>query len=120
MRSRKYTKRVEVWQKTTVQNDFGGNTNNDVMLTSSWCNIKTANNLSRSTDFGITDTNDTIVLTLRKRKDITYNSVNQYFMYRGYKYILQGTPINVGFGDEEVQITLKRESKRGVTEINPI
>ena len=120
MTSRRYNKRVEIWQSSSSSDGFGGSYNENVKLTTSWCKITTSNSLSRSTDFGITDTNDTIVLVLRKRNDITYNSVNQFFIYRGEKYILQGTPVNVGFEDREIQITLKRENKKEVLDIEPI
>ena len=119
-RARKYNKLVEVWQTAPIQNQYGGNTISETLLTKTWANIKTSNSLSRSTEFGITDTNDTIVLTLRKRNDLNYNSLNQFFKYRGLKWLIQGTPINVGFEDNEIQITLKRQSIKDANIIPPI
>ena len=52
--------------------------------------------------------------------DLAYNSKNQFFKYRGLKYIIQGTPINIGFEDREIQITLKQESLKEVNDITPI
>ena len=120
MRARKYNKRVELWQTAPSQNQYGGNVVTETLITRTWANIRTSNSLSRSTDFGVTDTNDTIILTLRKRNDLTYNSLNQYFKYRGYKWIIQGTRINVGFEDREIQITLKRESIKDANIVPPI
>ena len=120
MRARKYTKKIEVWQTTKVVDGFGGNGITTELITSTWCEIITLDKLYRDTDFGVTDTANTIVIRLRKRNDLTYNSLNQFFKYRGEKYLFQGTPINVGFEDREIQITLTRESVRGVNDISPI
>lgn len=120
MRARKYTKKIELWQTTKVVDGFGGNGITTELITSTWCEIITLDKLYRNTDFGVTDTANTIVIRLRKRNDLTYNSLNQFFKYRGEKYLLQGTPINVGFEDREIQITLTRESVRGVNDITPI
>ena len=57
---------------------------------------------------------------LRKRNDITYNSVNQYLKYRGFKYIIQNQPFNVGFKDEVIEILAVKEEIKTVTEIIPI
>ena len=119
-RARKYNKLVEIWQTAPNVTSFGDRYVSDTLLTKTWANIKTSNSLSRSTEFGITDTNDTIILTLRKRNDLNYNSLNQFFKYRGYKWIIQGTPINVGFEDNEIQITLKRQSIKDANIIPPI
>ena len=120
MRARKYNKKIEVWQTAPLSDGFGGSTISETLLTSSWCSINTLDRISRSTDFGITDTNDTIVVQLRKRNDLIYNSKNLYFKYRGYKYLIQSEPINIGFEDREIQITLKRESVKSVDTIEPI
>lgn len=120
MRARKYTKKIEVWQTTKVSDGFGGNGVTTELLSSTWCEILTPDKLIRNTDFGVTDTANTIIVRLRKRNDLPYNSVNQFFVYRGDKYLLQGTPINVGFEDREIQITLTRESQKGVNDIAPI
>ena len=110
MRARKYNKRLEVWQTAPLDDGFGGETASETLLSSTWCKFITLDRLSRSTDFGVTDTTDTLIIQLRKRNDLTYTSKNQFFKYRGLKYIIQGTPINVGFEDREIQITLKQES----------
>jgi len=120
MRARKYTKKIEVWQTTKVSDGFGGNGVTNELLASSWCEILTPDKLMRNTDFGVTGTANTIIARLRKRNDLPYNSVNQFFVYRGDKYLLQGAPINVGFEDREIQITLTRENINGANELAPI
>ena len=119
-RARKYNKKIQLWQTAPIVNEWGGNTVSETLLTTTWCEIKTPNTTYRSTEFGITDTTDTIVLRLRKRNDLTYNSENQFFKYRGKRYIIESEPINIGFEDREIQITLKKEMLKGVNEVPPI
>jgi hypothetical protein len=124
MRARKYNKRIELWQTTGVsgssRNQYGGSYSTPVLITKTWCRVITLDRLSRSTDFGITDTNDTIIIELRKRNDLQYNSLNQFFRFNGNRWNIQGTPINKGFDNREIQITLKRESIRSADTIEPI
>jgi SPP1 family predicted phage head-tail adaptor len=120
MRCRKLTKRVEIWQTSNVPNDFGGNSVSETLITSSWAEVITLNNTNRITDIGITSATNTIKIRLRKRNDITYNGINQFIKYRGYKYIIQNQPFNVGFRDEVIEIIAVKEGIRMVDEISPI
>ena len=117
MRSRKKSKRVEIWQTSNAPDGFGGNTAVETLITSSWAEIITLNNTNRSTDIGITSATNTIKIKLRKRNDITYNGINQFIKYRGYKYIIQNQPFNVGFRDEEIEILAVKEELKKVNEI---
>ena len=120
MRSRKLSKRIEIWQTSNVSDGFGGNTVAETLIASSWAEIITLNNTNRSTDIGITSATNTIKVRLRKRNDITYNSVNQYLKYRGFKYIIQNQPFNVGFRDDVIEILAVKEELKTVNEIAPI
>jgi SPP1 family predicted phage head-tail adaptor len=120
MRCRKLTKRVEIWQTSNVPNGFGGNSVSETLITSSWAEVITLNNTNRSTDIGITSATNTIKIRLRKRNDITYNGINQFIKYRGYKYIIQNQPFNVGFRDEEIEIIAVKQEIKTVAEIAPI
>ena len=120
MRSRKLSKRIEIWQTSNVADGFGGNTIAETLITSSWAEVTTLNNTNRSTDIGITSATNTIKVRLRKRNDITYNSVNQYLKYRGFKYIIQNQPFNVGFRDDVIEILAVKEELKTVNEIAPI
>jgi SPP1 family predicted phage head-tail adaptor len=120
MRARKYNKRIELWQTESVEDEYGGFVVNEVLISKSWCKIITNDRNNRSTDFGITTTNNTIVVQLRKRNDLPYNSLNQFFKYRGERYTIQGTPINIGFEDREIQITLTSDSAKSVEDLLPI
>ena len=120
MRSRKLSKRIEIWQTSNVSDGFGGNTVDGTLIASSWAEIITLNNTNRSTDIGITSATNTIKVRLRKRKDLTYNSVNQYLKYRGFKYIIQNQPFNVGFRDDVIEILAVKEELKTANEIAPI
>jgi head-tail adaptor len=120
MRSRKLSKRIEIWQTSNVSDGFGGNTVAETLIASSWAEIITLNNTNRSTDIGITSATNTIKVRLRKRNDITYNSINQYLKYRGFKYIIQNQPFNVGFRDDVVEILAVKEELKTANEIAPI
>jgi SPP1 family predicted phage head-tail adaptor len=106
MRARKYHKKIELWQTTSVSDGYGGNGVTNELIASSWCNIVTENKMYRSTEFGATETADTIVVQLRKRNDLTYDSKTQFFRYRGVVYDIQSEPVNIGFDDREIQIKL--------------
>tara|TARA_R110000822_G_scaffold274792_2_gene397079 strand:- start:278 stop:643 length:366 start_codon:yes stop_codon:yes gene_type:complete len=120
MRNRKLSKRIEIWQTSDVPDGFGGGTNTETLITSSWAEIITLNDTNRSTDIGITSATNTIKVRLRKRKDIHYNSINQFLKYRGSKYIIKNQPINVGFRDDVIEIVAVKEELKSVTEIAPI
>ena len=120
MRSRKLSKRIEIWQTSNVSDGFGGNTVAETLIASSWAEIITLNNTNRSTDIGITSATNTIKVRLRKRNDITYNSINQYLKYRGFKYIIQNQPFNVGFRDDVIEILAVKEELKTANEIAPI
>ena len=49
------------------------------------------------------------MLTLRKRKDLVYNSENMYFVFRTVKYVISSEPINVGFEDRDIEIMITSE-----------
>jgi len=121
MRARGYNKQIELWQTTKVSDGFGGNGVTNELITRTWCNIKTPLNGSyRTTEEGVTDTFNSLIITLRKRNDVVYNSLNLFFKYRGDKYIINSEPINVGFEDREIQIMIIKENVYEANAISPI
>lgn len=124
MRSRAFQKRIQIWQSVSVSDGYGGNTTTDVQITDSWANVTTLNNSKGKTylsnDLGVQERSNTIVIKLRKRNDITYNDVNQYIVYRGYKYIIIAQPTNINFNDAYIEIIATREAEESVTNSNPI
>lgn len=119
MRSRKLSKRIEIWQTSNVSDGFGGNTVLETFITKSWAEIITLNDTNRSTDIGITSATNTIKIRLRKRNDIRYNSINQFIKYRGAKYIIKNQPFNVDFRDDTIEIIAVKEEIKTVEDIAP-
>ena len=109
MRARGYSKQIEVWQTTPVLDGVGGSGVTATLLGKSWCSIKTPNKSYRTTAEGITETNNSLILKLRKRNDLTYNSENMYFVFRTVKYVISSEPINVGFEDRDIEIMITSE-----------
>jgi head-tail adaptor len=122
MKSRKLTKRFELWQTSNVSDGFGGVTVADQLISSSWCEIKTANASSkfRSTDNGITTATNQIIITTRKRNDLTYNNINQFIKYRGDKYIISNQPYENEFDNMFIEIVATKENLKNVEVITPI
>lgn len=123
-RARQFTKRVEIWQIADVADGFGGNEVSDELIATSWAKVETmgisGRFSNRTTDLGITNTNQGVLFTFRNRNDLTYNSINQYLMYRGAKYIISSFPDNVNFNDAYIEIVASREDLKGVSNISPI
>lgn len=113
MRSRKLTKRIEVWETgTTITDDgFGGNTVNDTLLGSSWAEVRTFN-AQRKVDYGLLDSDEPVQFTVRKRNDITYSMKNTYIKYRNVKYMILAEPIEVDFTNKEIQFIGIREARK--------
>lgn len=113
-----YTKRVEIWQTTNVADTYGGNTVSETLITSSWAAVKdlNANKAASLSALGVNDVLNTIEVTLRKRNDITYNSINQFLKYKGDKYVIQ----HITPKDKTVIVLATKQATESVTEIEPI
>lgn len=123
MRARRFRKRIELWQTEEVFDGVSGNTNKDILITSLWSNISTLNdrrNKALGSDLGFEDKSNTIVIKLRRRKDITYNSVNQFFKYNSYKYVVQAEPVNIDFDNSYVTLLATRQYDNEVSSLEPI
>ena len=78
----RFKDRVEVWQKTSVSDGFGGNTVGETQLGSSWAKV---NNIPREkyVDYGLNTENQAIELHLRSRIDIDYFAQDIFFKHNG-------------------------------------
>ena len=120
MRARKYTKKIQLYQTRVVSDDFGDDGTAPFLIGGVWCKIVTKDKLMHSTDLGVTDTNDTVLILLRDRSDFKYNSLNMFFRFDGSDWTIQGAPINKDFQNREIQITLVRNDFKQANEINPL
>jgi SPP1 family predicted phage head-tail adaptor len=112
MRARGFNKRVEIWGTSNVSDGFSGYTVEETLLTTSWAKIDTVkpNRGDLTTDIGILDASNSIIVTLRKREDITYDMQTQFIKYRGEKYIINSYPANIDFKDNLIKIVCVKES----------
>jgi len=115
MRARAFNKVIEFWSTINVPDGYGGNTVNNALITKSWAKVETftpGGRNSQTTDFGITNTQNAVIITTRKREDIDYTSINQYIMYRGNKYVISTTPTNVNFEDSFIKFIATRQNTK--------
>jgi head-tail adaptor len=114
-----FNKRVDIYQTSNVADGYGGNTVSELLITSSWANVKylSTNKAASLNDLGINDALNTIEVILRKRNDITYNSINQFLKYDGDKYVIQHIS---KYEQKKVKILATKEATQSVTEITPI
>lgn len=112
--SRKFTKRIDFYQTATAPDGFGGTEVTSSLVTTSWAEIKTLKVGSayqkNLTEFGLSDTQNAVTITLRNRNDITYNST-MYFIYRGSNYIISTDPINEDFKNAYITFIAVRQVK---------
>lgn len=116
MRSRRFRKIIEIWQLSDVSDGFGGNTTSETRLTSTWADIRSlsANNRygSTSTDSGINHAQLGVMVTVRKRNDLTYNTLNQFIKYNDKKYTILSFPENKNFDNSTITfIAVKQDEK---------
>jgi len=90
MKAREYDKRIEVYEITSVQDEFYGNTVTPTLVASSWAKLQTGGLSHKAKDFGLQEFNEPLYFRLRYRKDLIYKPAKMYLMYLGEKYIIQG------------------------------
>ena len=123
MRARSFQKRVELWQTEEYADEISGYLNKDILITTVWAKVSTLDKNRRfsstTADLGVEDRSNTIVVEFRKRADITYNPINQFLKYRGFKYNIQAQPTNTDFDNSYIVIIATREANKEVTELTP-
>lgn len=84
MLSRKYDKKIDIFQLSTVDDGFGGFTTTETLLKSVWANIYTKN-VQRITDLGVKDFYLNTVFTIRNR---AIDSKLNFVKYKNVKYVI--------------------------------
>lgn len=122
MRARKITKRIEVWQTIEIADGFGGEKVYTQQITTTWAEVKTLNNKFnvRLTDFGISETQTAISVKVRLRSDFTYNSINQFIVYRGETYTINTFPTNTNYDNSYIEFIAVKEAVKSVPILTPI
>ena len=104
MKSRSFNKRIDLWEVTSVPDGYGGYKTQTKFITKSWANVQTfqpgkRNNIS---EFGLTSPQNTVIFTVRKRRDLLYNIDTMFVKYRGVDYTISTSPTNVDFNDSTI------------------
>lgn len=120
MRARALNKRIEIWQTTEISDGFGGNKTFDQRITTSWAKVETKKDHKRDTEVGMNDYSEQLTITMRYRKDIAYNSLNQFLMYRGVKYTFTMSPQDIDFSSTFIKLTASRQKTKSVSVLQPI
>lgn len=119
MKSRKYDKRIDVWEVGPVPDGFGGSTVEPLKITSSWANLITEGLGRKAYNLGLQEFNNPLLFEVRGRNDVPYNGRNLYLIYRGEKYIIQAVK-NEDLRDIDTQIFCTKEETLTVPYIGVI
>ena len=112
MRSRRFRKRIEIYETTAVSDGVGGNTVTSALLGTSWADLRSVNKKTDLSQFGINNTQLAIEVTVRKRNDLAYNSINQFIVYGGENYNIVSFPTNTNFDNSLITfIAVKQQTK---------
>lgn len=108
MLARQYDKRIDIYEVTSVPNEFGGHTLTNVLLSKSWAKLSTTGLGNKATNMGVTTFENPLLFYVRYRKDLQYQGRTLFLMYRGDKYIIQAVR-NVNERNTEVEIFCTKE-----------
>lgn len=116
MRSRKYTKRIELWSAQATPDGIGGFIDAvPIKVGESWANIVSfkvpSSSQYASNEFLKNETGNGLKVTTRARTDFSFDSFHNYIVYRDVKYKITSTPTNVDFKDNEIQFIITKEVK---------
>lgn len=91
---RSYNRKINIYRKDFVTDEYGGNVETNVFVKSIWAKILT-NVGSKFVNFGIQDFKNPVIFAVRGRKnEITYDE-NYHIEYKGVKYFIKGMQDNL-------------------------
>jgi len=108
MIARKYNKRIQLFEVSTQQNEFGGNTPTETLLFSSWCEVVTNGVGYKATDFGIDAFEDPVLFRVRYRNDFKYQGRTLLVKYRNERYVIKAVR-NIDVANLETELFCQRE-----------
>ena len=91
---RSYNRKIFIYRKEFVTDEYGGNVETNVLVKSIWAKI-TTNAGNKFVNYGISDFKNPVIFSVRGRKnEITYNE-NYHIEYKGVKYFIKGMQDNM-------------------------
>lgn len=106
--AREFNKRIEIWQTVSTDDGFGGQTVGENIITTTWAKLETIGSTS-TVALGLDYTQSNILVTVRKRDDIEFNSKTIYIKYRDAKYTISTFPLNENFVDNVISFIAVKE-----------
>jgi SPP1 family predicted phage head-tail adaptor len=102
MLARKYTKQIEVWVTTNVNDGFGGKTVTTALAFTMWAHVETKR-ATRTNENGQNDNFMQTVFTVRNRYDLGLSIKDNFIKYNGLIYNIE-TLLNVDLDNIDLQI----------------
>ena len=94
MRSRRFTKQIELWGATSVSDGFGGNTVSKSKITDIWADLSTLDRLKYSNrDNGEIDFSNSVGVTIRENPNLSIDYKNNFIVYMGEEYYFTDRPV---------------------------
>jgi len=115
MSARQFNKRIEVWQTVAVADGSGGNTVSENIITTTWAKLETLDS-AQITTLGLDYTKSSLWVTVRKRKDLIYNSKTIYIKYKGNKYTITSYPTDEDFISATISFIAQIEKQQSYPE----
>lgn len=94
MEARSYNRKINIYRKDFVTDEYGGLVETDILVKSIWAKI-TTNAGNKFVNYGIQDFKNPVIFAVRGRKnDIVYDE-NYHIQYNGVKYFIKGMQDNL-------------------------
>lgn len=102
--ARKYNKRITIYGQVVQSDGFGGSYGSSQTLVGKfWAKIEPLTTDRKRVDVGVEELLNTLVIKIRKPKNIVIDPSTHVIEYRGDKYDIQGIA-NEKFEDRELHI----------------
>jgi len=93
MISRKYSRKIDIYKTETVEDGFGGNTINDVLIGSYWADVK-QNSAFRNNQVGTSDIRNSWSFKIRDNKCLIPVIDNLSIVYNCKKFVVNDIQYN--------------------------
>jgi SPP1 family predicted phage head-tail adaptor len=93
MKARKYTRRIEIFTTTEIDDGYGGSIASDVSLGSFWAEVK-QNSAYRDNSIGMADIKNNWSFNVRANPVLMYNKDNLTILYHGEKRVVNDIRYN--------------------------
>lgn len=111
MRSRRFRKRIEVYEYSTVADGYGGNTISESLLATLWADIRSVNKKTDLSQYGISGKALVLDVTIRKQTTFNLSSVSHFIKYNSEAYTIASFPTNDNFDNRLINFfAVKQES----------